>query len=141
VTPSDFVTAFIQHVWNEGQLDQIPTYVSPDYSVEGVVVGHDWVRENVIMFRTAFSDLRLTIERIIEQDLVVAAMIRLDGRHTGAIKGYAATGRVVSYREAQFLELDPETGLIHSGDFVADTLMPRIQMGLVSPDLWHGPNG
>lgn len=139
MTPSEAALSFIQHVWNEGDLEQIPTYVAPDYTIEGVVVGHDWVRDNVIMFRNAFSDLVLTVERMVASGAVVALMVRLDGRHTGTMKGFAATGRLVSYREAQFLECDPETGLIRSGDYVADTLMPRIQLGIASPDLWHGP--
>lgn len=139
MTPSETVTGFIRHVWNEGDLDQIPTYISPDYRVEEVTVGHDWVRNNVTTFRNAFSGLRLTIERMIVQENVVAVMVRLDGRHTGTMKGFAPTGRLVSYREAAFWEIDAATGLMVAGDFVADTLMPRIQMGVISADIWHGP--
>ncbi|MGC4193105.1 MAG: ester cyclase [Thermomicrobiales bacterium] len=135
------VLAFIETVWNRGDLDRIPEFISPGYRVEGVAVGPGWVRENVAMFRNAFSGLRLIVERMVASGNDVAVMVRLDGRHTGTIKGFAATGRAVSCREAAFWEIDPETGLIVGGDFVADTLMARIQIGVVSPDLWRGPEG
>jgi predicted ester cyclase len=139
MTPSEIVTAFVQHVWNDGEVDRIPAFISPEYRVEDVVVGQDWVRNNVATFRNAFSDLRLTIERMVEQENAVAVMVRLDGRHTGIIKGFAPTGRTVSYREVAFWDVDPATGLIVAGEFVADTLMPRIQMGIVPAEIWHGP--
>lgn len=138
-SPAETVTSFLESVWGRGELARIPEFIAPGYRVEGAVVGPDWVRDNVTMNRDAFSDLKLTIERIVANDNQVAAMVRIEGRHTGPIKGFVAQNRQVSYREAGFWETDPETGLILTGDFVADTLLLRIQMGAASPALWHGP--
>ena len=106
MSPAEVTASFIEIVWNQGDLDRIPEFISPEYRIEGVVVGRGWVWDNVTTFRKAFSDLKLTIERMVASGNDVAIMVRLDGRHTGTMKGFAATGREVSYREAQFLEFD-----------------------------------
>ncbi|MGB3329563.1 MAG: ester cyclase [Thermomicrobiales bacterium] len=132
------VLAFIERVWNGGELDAIPQFIAPDYAIEGAAVGPAWVQTNVGGFRTAFTDLSMTVERVVSNETQVAVLVRLDAVHTGLWKGFAATGRVVSYREAAFWEVDPERNMIVSGDFVADTLMARMQLGIVSADVWRG---
>jgi predicted ester cyclase len=139
VAGAGVVSGFIETVWNGGRLDQVERFIAPEYAVEGVVVGPGWVRTNVGTFRAAFSDLLITIEQAVATEAQVALLVRIDAVHTGPWKGFAATGRAVSYREAGFWTVDPERRLIVAGEFVADTLMARVQMGIASPDLWRGP--
>ncbi|MGC4104854.1 MAG: ester cyclase [Thermomicrobiales bacterium] len=136
--PQALVLAFIETVWNLADLDAIPRFIAPEYTVEGVEVGPGWVRENVAGMRAGFPDLAIAVERIISDGETVAVLVQVSGTHTGRWKGFAPTGRSVSYREAAFWVVDPARGLIVAGDFVADTLTARVQMGLASPDLWRG---
>lgn len=90
------VKRFIEEVWNKGNLAVIDECVSDRYvSTEplvGDVRGLDALRQQVQTFRTAFPDLRLTIEDIgMSGDRV---FMRWTGRgtHRGALMGIPPSG-------------------------------------------------
>lgn len=137
--PSSIVRAFIATVWNAGKISDVHNCIHPEYSVDGQTVGKDWVEANVAQFRLAFPNLTVTIEQIVAADETVAARLRMQGTHLGQWKGIAPTHRRVDYQEAAFWTVDPETGLIRSGHFVADALTLRVQLGLLPSTAWQNP--
>lgn len=129
------ILPFIDHVWNRGDLASIDRYVDSEYSVDGTVVGADWVRANVQSFRRGFPDLRIDIEQLVEDATGAALLVRLRGSHLGPWNGWEPTGRLVDYREAAFWTLADEK--LVSGNFVADTLRIRIQLGIIPETMWR----
>lgn len=141
MTPETLVRAFIETVWTRGDLEAIPQFIAPEYAVEGAAVGPGWVRDNVAGVRAGFPDLAMTVEQVVTDGRIVAVLVRVTGTHAGPWKGFAPTGRAVAYREAAFWTVDAGRGLLVAGDFVADTLAVRVQLGLAAPDLWRGKAG
>ena len=85
-------------VWSEGRLDVIDELVADDFvtTVIGApekIRGPRGFREFVVMYRTAFPDLRIVIdEQIAEGDVVVTRWTGT-GTHEGELMGIPATGR------------------------------------------------
>jgi len=61
-------------------------------------------------------------------------LLRLRGTHLGEWKGWPPTGRTVDYREAAFWTF--EDGKLRAGQFVADTLSLRVQLGIIPATAW-----
>ena len=49
------------------------------------------------MFRTAFPDLKITIESLVADEERVSLTGKMSGTHTGALMGAPPTGRSVSF--------------------------------------------
>ena len=85
------VRRFIEEVWNKGDLGVIDELVSEKYvatePVIGDVRGTGALREQVQSFRTAFPDLRLTIEDIGMSGDRVFVRWTARGTHRGALMG------------------------------------------------------
>jgi predicted ester cyclase len=133
------IRQFIEVIWNQGKVERVREFVHPAYSIGGVGAGPDWVATNVARFRRAFPDLTVSIEQAVAQDGVVATRLRMRGTHLGQWKDFLPSGRRVDYEEAAFWRIDRETGLIASGDFVANTLVVRIQIGALPETIWSKP--
>ncbi len=58
-----------------------------------VVVADEMLRRRVESFRTAFPDLRVTIDRVLAQDAMVAVHLVGSGTQLGAFQGCSPTGR------------------------------------------------
>ena len=91
---------FIQTIFNEGQLDKLHEFVSPEYVLHhapsGTPSGSEAIRHVVSMFRKGFSDLKITLEEIIAEREFVSARSIFKGTHTGIVFGVAATGKSVT---------------------------------------------
>jgi len=85
-------------VWTEGSLDVIDELVADSFvtTVVGApeqIRGPQGFREFVTMYRTAFPDLRLTVdEQVAEGDTVVTRWTAT-GTHQGELMGIPATGK------------------------------------------------
>jgi steroid delta-isomerase-like uncharacterized protein len=88
------------------------------------------LRQTVTMFRSAFPDLRMTIEDIIEEGPKVAVRLVTHGTHKGAIMGVAPTGRTVNVNEEHFLRFADGKIAEHWG--VEDTLGMMQQLGIMA---------
>lgn len=95
--------AYVQEVWVEGNLDEIPEYVNPDY-VEHNLSGHnpdiegiEAHRENVAQFREAFPDLELDLERVVADGDKTAQLFTCRGTHEGELMGTPPTGETVEF--------------------------------------------
>ena len=133
------IRQFVEVIWNQGEFARIGDFVHPDYVVDGTPVGRDWVVQNAESLRERFPDLHFSILTIVEQGNQVAALMRMQGTHRAEWRGIPATGKTVDAREAGFWQIDD--GLIATGDFIADALTIRIQLGLLPPSIWHGKFG
>ena len=91
---------FLQEVFNEGQLDKIDELLSPSYVLHdappGTPEGGEGIRHVVTMFRTAFPDLKITIEEMLAERDKVCVRATTRGIHKGTLFGIAPTGRAVT---------------------------------------------
>jgi predicted ester cyclase len=92
--------------------------------------------DNVASYRLAFPDLDVAIVEVVSDRNHVAALVRLRGTHQGLWKGIPATGLPVDYREAAFWSF--RAGKIVSGQFVAESLTLRVQLGQIPRSVWTG---
>ena len=92
------VRRLFEEVWNNGYLhvaDELfaPNYIHHDASTPDVGRGPDSEKKRVTLYRTAFPDLRLTIEDSIAEGETVVARWTCRGAHRGDLNGIAPTGK------------------------------------------------
>jgi steroid delta-isomerase-like uncharacterized protein len=105
-----------------GDLDAVSEFFTSDYVAhvtEGHITGgHDAIRRVLRMYRRAFRDIRVEVEVFLEKKDRVAWQRTLRATHTGAFKGFPATGRRIVWRDmvvSRFRE-----GLIAEDWFITD---------------------
>lgn len=106
----------------DGHLDTIGEFFAPDYVAhvtgEDLLLGHGGLRKVIAMYRSAFPDLQVEVEILVEGKDRVAWLKTLRGTHRGAFKGFPASGRPMVWREmvtSQFRD-----GLIAEEWFITD---------------------
>ena len=91
------VRRVIEEIVNGGNLALADTLVAPNYIYHGPggleFRGPEGFRQLVSVYRTAFPDLRLTIDDIIAEDDKVVVRWTGRGTHRGDLAGIAPTGR------------------------------------------------
>jgi steroid delta-isomerase-like uncharacterized protein len=92
------VRRLFEEVWNKGNLsvaDELfaPSYDHHDPSTPDVGRGPESEKKRATLYRTAFPDLRLTIEDIIAEGETVVARWSCRGTHKGDLSGIAPTGK------------------------------------------------
>ena len=132
------VRRFITEMWSGPKPDLVENLVHPDYRADGEVVGRDFVRRNIARVHDAFSDLRFEITHLVAEGDQVAVMVNWVGTHAGVFGGIDPTGRTIRFREACFFRI--EDGMVVAGDFVADGIGARIQLGVLPEDFWTNPH-
>jgi predicted ester cyclase/ketosteroid isomerase-like protein len=80
---------FVDEVLNQGRLEVID---------ELRTIDTDGTRQRIHMFRTAFPDLRVTIETQVAQDDWVVSRCIFRGTHLGDLMGIASTGNKVEFQ-------------------------------------------
>jgi predicted ester cyclase len=129
--------AFIDKVWNSGDLSLVPYFVAPDavnHELDAVgdpqaAAGHtqEWLADLVFLYRYAFPDLRLEVQgQIAEADRVVT-LLRMRGTHKNKLMAIAATNRPV---DVAALRIDRMAdGMIAESWFHLDSLSLLRQLG------------
>ena len=97
-TNKTVVRRLFEEVWNKGNLpvtDELfaPNYAHHDSSTPDVGRGPESEKKRATLYRTAFPDLRLTIEDIIAEGETVMARWSCRGTHKGDLSGIAPTGK------------------------------------------------
>lgn len=87
-----------EEIYNKGNYARIEEFVSDDFVVHSLhpkkeIHGVEGARNFIIAFRSAFPDLKFTIEdQFAEGDKVVTHFIA-EGTHQGTFEGFPATGK------------------------------------------------
>jgi ketosteroid isomerase-like protein len=92
------VRRLFEEVWTKGNLpvaDQLfaPTYAHHDLSTPDFGRGPESEKLRATLYRTAFPDLRLTIEDLLAEGETVTARWSCHGTHKGDLGGIAPTGK------------------------------------------------
>jgi len=87
-----------EELWNKGNLsvaDELfaPNYTHHDPATPDVGRGPESEKKRATLYRTAFPDLKLTIEDIIAEGETVMARWSCRGTHKGDLRGIAPTGK------------------------------------------------
>jgi steroid delta-isomerase-like uncharacterized protein len=95
------VRRLFEEVWNKSNLpvaDELfaPSYAHHDPSTPDVGRGPESEKKRATIYRTAFPDLRLTIEDIVAEGETVMARWSCRGTHKGDLNGIAPTGKQVN---------------------------------------------
>jgi steroid delta-isomerase-like uncharacterized protein len=92
------VRRLFEEVWNKGNLpvaDELfeQNYSHHDSSTPEFGRGSESEKKRVTLYRTAFPDVRLTVEDIIAEGETVTARWSCKGTHKGDLRGIAPTGK------------------------------------------------
>ena len=85
-------------VWSEGHLDVIDELIADDFvaTVVGApeqIRGPQGFREFVVMYRTAFPDLRITVDEQVAEGETIVTRWTATGTNEGELMGIPATGK------------------------------------------------
>ncbi|MEX2165686.1 MAG: ester cyclase [Methyloceanibacter sp.] len=125
-------------LWGEGKLQVADELYAPDY-IDHVgrgpeasrVVGPAGIKQAVTLFRTAFPDLRYTVEAQIAEGELVLSRFSASGTQTGTFLGASPSGRSVSYTGMDLNRI--VQGKIVESWVNYDALALLQQLGLVPP--------
>ena len=131
------VRRLFEEVWNQGYLpvaDELiaPSYAHHDPSTPDFGRGPESEKKRATLYRTAFPDLRLTVEDIIAEGETVVARWSCRGTHKGDLNGIAPTGKRVNITGISIARLT--NGKMSEGFVNWDALSLMQQLGVV-PDL------
>ena len=93
------VRSYFEDFLNRGDMAAADAIFMPEVSFEyplGGLHGVEAVKGYISTFRTAFPDVRFTVEDVFGEDDRVAARWRLVGNQTGVFRGKAPTGKHVT---------------------------------------------
>ena len=95
---SALIRRWFDEVWNHGRMEAVDEMASPDVIGHGQVqhatdIGLKEFKPFVIAFRSAFPDLRVTIDHTIEQGDKVVARWTATMTHKGEFLGFAPTAK------------------------------------------------
>ncbi len=146
MTPSTTDAAVVHRLFNEvvnrGNLDLTREIIAQDaiiytpHSPEPLRGPAPWAQV-VGQLRTAFPDLHVTIEDLIEENDRVVTRLTACGSHLGDLMGIPPTGRTATWTVAHFQRL--RDGYIIEDRVVADLLGLMIQLGVVSLPMPESP--
>jgi steroid delta-isomerase-like uncharacterized protein len=131
------VRRLFEEVWNKGNLqvtDELfaPNYAHHDASTPDAGRGADSEKKRATVYRTAFPDMRLTIEDLIAEGETVMARWSCRGTHKGDLSGIAPTGKQFNITGVSIARFT--NGKMSEGWVNWDALALMQQLGVV-PDL------
>jgi steroid delta-isomerase-like uncharacterized protein len=101
-SPETVMRTWFDEVWNHGREDTIDRLFATDCVAHGLpggpINGPAAFRGIFTVFRGAFPDIHIDVERTICTGDSVAAEVRVTGTHSGDTLGIAPTGRRIDFR-------------------------------------------
>lgn len=98
-TNKTIVADFIQQIWNEGRLENLPNFIHPDYIDHSLPVtfptGVEGLSQWIMLTGKSFEHRTVIEEQVTEADKSILK-IKMVMKHIGEWRGIAATGREVS---------------------------------------------
>lgn len=128
------VRRLFEEVWNKGNLsvaDEVlaPNYVHRDPATPDFGKGPESEKKRANLYRTAFPDLRLTVEEIIAEGDTVIAQWTCRGTHKGDLRGITPTGKQVTVSGVSIAHFD--RGKVAESSVNWDALGLMQQLGVV----------
>lgn len=96
------VRRFFAEIASQGKLDLLDELAVPDYVHHDPAMrpetqrGRDAYKQVIVMFRSAFPDLEVTVEDVVGEGNEVAARWTFTGTHQGELMGIPPTDRKVT---------------------------------------------
>jgi predicted ester cyclase len=122
-----------EELLNQGNLGIADELVAPDFinheAPPGRNRGPESMRGVATMLRTAFPDLRFTIEELVAEGDIVAGRLTMSGTHEGPLMGMQPTGRWVRQDHMHFVRFRDGKAVEHWG--VRDDVGMMQQMGVM----------
>jgi steroid delta-isomerase-like uncharacterized protein len=84
--------------WLKKDFMALDKIFAPGYTVNGMLVGPEGVKQAVELFHSALADLSLELDEIVAEDTKVVARWTLRGRHVGEFIGVAPTGKLLELK-------------------------------------------
>jgi predicted ester cyclase len=116
-----------------GDLSVVDELIAPDFLNHEAPPGRDRGPESMrgvaTMLRTAFPDLRFTIEELVAEGDIVAGRLTMSGTHEGPLMRMQPTGRWVRQDHMHFVRFRDGKAVEHWG--VRDDLSMMQQMGVM----------
>src|SRR4030067_2191008 len=105
----ELVKRFFEEVWNKGNLSLVDEVLAPDYEdynrPPGTPRGLKGYKANVNMIRSAFPDIRFTLDQVFAENDHVAIRLTGHGTHKGNFMGIPPTGKQVSFGGMTFIRI------------------------------------
>ena len=101
----------LDQVYNHGNYDVLDKHLSPTatlHEMNTAHVGVESIKQFARNLRTAFPDLRMEVEHIIEEDDWVALTWKASGTHRGNMFGIAPTGKFATVTGQSMYKLDDQ---------------------------------
>lgn len=92
---SSLIQSANEALFHQGQVDRVGEFFATSYGGGG---GQEVIREFVTDLRTAFPDLRIEVEILVQNGDRIAWIRRARGTHEAAYRGVPATGRELTWR-------------------------------------------
>ena len=138
-TSPSIIQRIFDKAFNEGNLAVVDELLSPDHLAHnafgGAPNGPQGLKWLIVMFRTAFPDLKCNVEDEIREGDKFAARWTMRGTHKGSFLGNPPTGRPVVVQGIIFART--ENGRIVEDWLLIDQLGILQQLGLVPPPAGH----
>ena len=124
---------FTEDLWDRGNLniaDEIlsASFVDHDF-VQGQTPGMEGYKQMVGAFRSAFPDLRVRNEDVIEEGNKVVVRWTANGTHNGQLMQIPPTGKKVSLKGVDILRIENDKIVERWGEF--DALGMLSQLGVI----------
>ncbi|MFT5144406.1 MAG: putative ester cyclase [Rhodothermales bacterium] len=104
-SPANKIQAAHTVLFANGNLDAIGEFFAADYVAHvtdrDMYGGHDFLRKYLGMLHSAFPDLEVEVEILLEGEDRIPWQRTLKGTHEGAFKGFPARGRQLVWRHGQ----------------------------------------
>jgi steroid delta-isomerase-like uncharacterized protein len=106
------VRRWFEEVWNKGRADTIDEMFATEGMAHGLsdesgnpLRGPKHFREYQAQMRTAFPDMRISIEDMVAENDLVAVRCNVTGKHVGEGFGIAATNAPVEFSGMSFVRI------------------------------------
>jgi steroid delta-isomerase-like uncharacterized protein len=137
----EVVKRWIDEGWNRGRVDVADELFAHEFSaaamdaVSGDLGCVDDLKAYVLTIRSAFPDVRFTVEHLVAEGDKVVGAFGVEGTHTGALWGIPATGRAVSFKAIDVWRFR-DGKIVERCIAAADFLRALQQLGVI-PALGH----
>ncbi len=129
------IRAFYDEVANRGKIDLIPEYATDNWvdheAFAGLSPGREGIGEFLALIRSAFPDVRFTVDEVLVAGDRAVCRVRISGTHLGEFMGAPPTGNSFEVQTIDILRMEGDRAAEHWG--VTDMMSMMEQLGLAEP--------